>query len=399
MSAINRLPAELFIAILEALLDQLSKDTHKPTLSFFHSIRCCKHWYMTGMPILFDTIVLQYPQFSSRQPLLFNPNRLLLAKSLIVQARADDFSSHRELHRRLRDPQIDKTLPLRVANNLTSFSLVFTVYQTPGNWHHSLSIGSVKALLNCLPNSVVNLDLDVPGLGVTIRPERTGHRIGYATAVLDESRHLCSTLSPILRRLKSLRVRASMICEDLFSCLAHNSTYRNMYPEHLVEKTTSPLQTIILRLDPWNAAHAARHCNDASERLLPNWSDPSTQSLTEHLAASLLAVREVGALPHIQTCKIVDFATQSIHSPIRLDVFFNMLQGAPNKEYMTAFPKAFRREQYFRVMDVLQNKVTMVPYLQHARTTSDFGGSKRTWETQTIDWESRIDVEKTWRWI
>jgi hypothetical protein len=399
MSTIQQLPSELLIAILEENLSQLRKESPASNRAFFQSIRCCKRWYIMGMPILFNTIVLQYPQLSLREPLYCDPSHLLLAKSLVVQARATDFKSHRELHRRLRDSQIDKTLPLRIATQLTSFSLVFTVFQTPGNWHPSLSVRSVKTLLECLPSSIVNLDLDVPGLGVSIRPAKPGQRIGYNSTVLDESRHLCSTLAPILWRLKSLRIRASMICEDLFACLAQDAACFETQHEHTHEERKSSLQKLIIRLDPWNAAHATRHCRDDSEKLLPNWSNISTLPLSEHLATTLLTLWKAGRLPHLQTCKIVEFATETVRSPIRLDVFFNMLQGAPNKEYMMAFPARFRNEQYFRVTNVLQDQVTMIPYLQHARTTADFGNGKRSFEVEAIDWESRDDIEEIWSWI
>jgi hypothetical protein len=396
MSAIQQLPSELLVAILESLLSRLSKESSVSNHAFFNSIRCCKRWYIIGMPILFHTVALQYPQLSSRETLRFDSNHLLLAKSLIVQARATDFKSHRELHRRLRASQVDIALPLRVATQLTSFSMVFSVFQTPGNWHPSLSVRSVKTLLDCLPNSVVNLDLDVPGLGVSIRPQKPGHRIGYNTTVSDESRHLCSTLAPILRRLKSLRIRISMICEDIFACLAQDAACLNMQTDKYHK---SKLQNLIIRLDPWNAAHATRHCRDDSEQLLSNWSNISILSLSEHLATSLLSLWKAGSMPCLQTCKIVEFATETIRSPIRLDVFLTMLQGAPNKEYMTAFPEFFRDEQRFRVTDVLQDKVAVFPYLQHARTTADFGNSKRAFEIWPIEWESRGDVEDTWSWI
>jgi hypothetical protein len=396
MSAIQQLPSELLIVILESLLNQLSKESSLSNHAFFYSIRCCKRWYIMGMPILFHTVVLQYPQLSSRETLRFDSNHLLLAKSLILQARATDFKSHRELHRRLRASHIDKALPLRVATQLTSFSLVFSVFQTPGNWHPSLSVRSVKTLLDCLPNSVVNLTLDVPGLGVSIRPPKLGQRIGYNTTVLDESRHLCSTLAPIIRRLKSLRIRTSMICEGIFACLAQDAACLN---RHTDKDHKSSLQKLIIRLDPWNAAHAARHCRDDSEQLLSNWSNISVLPLSEHLAASLLSLWKAGSMPYLQTCKIVEYATETIRSPIRLDVFLTMLQGAPNKEYMTAFPKFFCDEQRLRVTDVLQDEVAVFPYLQHARTTADFGNGKRSFEIWPIEWESRDDVEETWNWI
>ncbi|KAF2711864.1 hypothetical protein K504DRAFT_500502 [Pleomassaria siparia CBS 279.74] len=422
---INSLPAELFIAILQDVFDQYANDRRPswrymkhalndertstlldkpPNAIFFNYVMgCCKYWYMTGLPILFQTAVLQYPQLSSYRPFNFDTKSLLHTKSLIVQATAVDFASHRGLHRALTHVQLNKILPLQLCTKLTSFSLVYTVHQSPTRWHHSLSASSVKVLLGSLPQSVVNLDLDIPGVGVLSPKMGPGGTLFYPRKP-DESYHLCSTLGPMLTRLKSLRLRASFMCEDLFACIAHADGCRKRQSEHHVEKHVEkldlPLETMILRLDPWNAAHGTVHCKQVSAIGAPTWQHRYPSRMRNELATELRKyVIGDTVLQHIKVCKVVEFKTVTVDAPISLDEFLGTVHEAESMSVLKPMPRNFLQEQCFSIWDVLLEAFQYRDYLRHCRTTSDFGGGNRTWETQEIDWDSKIDAEKTWRWI
>lgn len=156
---IKDLPAELFIHVLEKLLECSSSDI------FLRYIRCCRHWYETGIPILYENIFFKLDNRSpSRiERFLSQCANLERIRSITFDVDSNSMLAGPATIKHL-IPFSERIMPRM--SFLTTFSLVIT-----GEHRRIWGVYPkfLTRILRALPTTVANLELDTLGLDLVSR--------------------------------------------------------------------------------------------------------------------------------------------------------------------------------------------------------------------------------------
>ncbi|KAF2864956.1 hypothetical protein BDV95DRAFT_587907 [Massariosphaeria phaeospora] len=137
---------------------------------------------------------------------------------------------------------------------------------------------AISRIINALPPSVINLELDTEGLdGIwEDRPTRTS------------TPHLCHDISKLLLQLHTLRLRISCMCTDIFRALQAQGTHQ--------PTSTLRLASIKLEHDPENRmGHPGCVCDCQMQKTLMSQGYLVPNKLFRHA----LPLRSAGAFPHL----------------------------------------------------------------------------------------------------
>ncbi|KAI8943232.1 hypothetical protein NX059_001254 [Plenodomus lindquistii] len=220
MPRINDLPEE----ILELILNNV-KETEHPTL-FWNSLRTCQKWHRVGLGLYIGlgfatTVVVEsdirrnkvehgdgelMTHLGTRLKLEI-PSKLYLSvlKSLTIQIQHRRNTSLFDLPRGTDFIGSMNDL-FSHTERLTTFSLNFAdgwdfpnldVPAIPQSW--------LARVVDILPDSVINLELDSAGIDVPLDPD----------VYVDQKDHLCFQISKIFTRLQRLRLRIGHVCNTM----------------------------------------------------------------------------------------------------------------------------------------------------------------------------------------
>ncbi|KAF2639051.1 hypothetical protein P280DRAFT_519889 [Massarina eburnea CBS 473.64] len=226
MTTIASLPNEILLDLFERL-----NDAHTGLLS---TMRTCRRWYRLGATVLYTHIsmdtALREDSACARFSRHAGPCHLIRSFSVRVTqvhlmgfgiVSADAFDRLTELCDALSGMQ-----------SLKTFALSFEEAVGEG---FTAPSGAIVSILKSLPKTVVDLNLDCECM---------------STSQLGQP-HVCHTLSVLLPRLRSLRLRTSHFCSGLLSSISPQATFDPERPHCKATwkaNATSPLQYLLIRL-------------------------------------------------------------------------------------------------------------------------------------------------------
>lgn len=189
MAPIDAVPLEL--------LNQVHGYFQNSPISLQNCALVCRAWHNSASPLLYGNIVLKHSniaRFIRQFNIIYRP----LVQWLTLRFDPDDFSDGDK--RVLLLFNIDKLSEIiGRLSRLSSFSFCLSNcrFASKGRLSHDTLI----TLLDALPESVVNLEIDTGGVdALSIRQDL----------------HLCSTIRRLLPRMKHVRLRLHYMCSSLF---------------------------------------------------------------------------------------------------------------------------------------------------------------------------------------
>ncbi|KAF2756141.1 hypothetical protein EJ05DRAFT_91203 [Pseudovirgaria hyperparasitica] len=284
MARIYDLPTETLLDIF----DYLALSTFR--YEYIAALLVCRQWYHAGLPNLYQHIALvsrlgdtsQLPTFYKKN------NDLDLVKSMtyhVTQSHLMGFAiklpkaSHR-LTQMI-------SLPLRMPN-LTSLSIIHVVHA--GSKTYAFPGAELFGVLKLLPLSVTSLEIDI--LDRYMDPHMDNG---------PSEEHICTAVSPLLLRLRHLRLRPARCCPGLFAAFDGCST-----------RPISPLQTLTLRTDSRLTGHRRpyypRVCarNTTYSQTDGQVNTPGAElPIPQNLAREAHHLWQDGAFPHLRAGYVI----------------------------------------------------------------------------------------------
>ncbi|KAH7109863.1 hypothetical protein B0J11DRAFT_234535 [Dendryphion nanum] len=204
---------------------------------------------------------------------------------------------------------------LRTLTRLTTFSinLVGIPYESI---HFPPSV--IVKILESLPDSVVNLEIDTVGSDLELSSRRHSERPDI---------HVCDYLSKLIPRLEILRLRIGSMCPALFSSLEPSSTHQPVSRLRIGQIKLELLSDI--------PPHCVLDCR-GSALLSDNHKYPTKILAPNTIFDKLLALQAAGAFPYAET-------------------FFLL---------------SWKHRQYIRVRDVVTKTLTHYPVVERKYSTA-----------------------------
>lgn len=300
----------------EILLDILLYIRHISDQSSFAScLLCCRRWYRICQPLLYRDVVLfsgsKNPETNDEYArkdrarlgvrvdsfTTAAPSNVQLIRSITIRTASCNIDwpkwrplkilDRRRSERNHWYPSLLRTVPL--LQNLTSFSLKIgdnsaRVYWTPQ--------GKVTDILDVLPLSVVNLEVDTMGAD-------------FATAGPSSSpSHICAALGRLLPRLRNVRLRLRFLCEDMFDLLdGQREGDEEDSPE--ANDITSDLRSAAILFTP-RLGTVGSQSSLLQTRLCGTFERPQHGEVFDLMSRRCKDLCASGKFPHLQTFKLVD---------------------------------------------------------------------------------------------
>lgn len=223
----------------EILMDIFERLSNKPS-NLVAAMRTCKRWHHVAGTVLYHHISLDSKLREDTSGARFGryARQYNLIQSLSIRITQVHLMGFSVRSTDAFDRLAELCEAVRRMKNLQTFSLSFeeSLDHLEG---FSVPSGVVVLLLQSLPQSTINLNLDCDCI---TRPD------------LDQP-HICQAVSALLPRLRTLRLRTSHLCSGLFSGL---SMAADPSPEAALQqeftgpskskKTSSPLEYIVIRM-------------------------------------------------------------------------------------------------------------------------------------------------------
>lgn len=396
---IKDLPAELFIHVLKKLLECSSSDI------FLRCIQCCRHWYETGIPILYENIIFK---LDNRSPSRIK--RFLSQCANLERIRSITFDV--DSNSILAGPATIKHLipfSKRIVPRmsfLTTFSLVIT-----GEHRRRWGIYPkfLTRILRALPTTVVNLELDTLGLDfnesntiqeyyLTLDTSGTFDLVFRTQAQIEEIRvnnHICAAVGAIIPRLHHLRLRISTLCPKLLCHLSQDTYEGNLNHNSSRPRVYSSLRSAIIRLDPCSNRPPTHRCG--TDTVCPEWHDENYMTTGAELKSNLRKLYEAGAFPNLRLLKIVQLEPSDPNEDLTIAEFTKVCNIVAGSE--SQYPKFFSAA-YLEIHDIILDSVTTLPFLRtehlYARLREDSGAATREplWGSDTLSTQPPSHTER-----
>lgn len=351
-SPTGRLPNEL----LSSILLQVKLDSSAS--SFLPCLLCCKTWYGVALPLLYHDVHLNN---STLEPFVkhFKVSTGSFVRSLTLcvdpvepelqpdaphpYAFVEDEEEMRRVgsqgSQRLWSHLRDIATQVTQMAGLVSFSLHTS--PEPNKVGFWLPRPAIAAIIQALPQSCVNLEIDTRG--------RDSSEPGSA--------HLCAAIRATLPRVQNLRLRLSTMCPAIFGADFDSSAPAKFFSS-FQPLATSTLETVLINCVPGNIfGSRAGICGPSQESLYNDWTEPEPQAYFAFVDCLRLGVERlcypvakrvsvIMALPH-------DNADQAIYPAL--------LRG-----------------------DILENQVSVLPFRNIIGMRSNDGYLVRTFDDQEI---------------
>jgi hypothetical protein len=371
---IKGLPAELFIHVLKKLLECSSSDI------FLRCIQCCRHWYETGIPILYENIIFKLDNRIKR--FLSQCANLERIRSITFDVDSNSMLASTVAVKHL-IPFSKRIMPRM--SFLTTFSLVIT-----GEHRRIWGVypGFLTRILRALPTTVVNLELDTLGLDVAFRTQAQIEEIRVSS-------HICATVGAIIPRLHHLRLRISTLCPRLLCHLSQDTYEGNLNHNSSRPRVYSSLRSAIIRLDPCNNKPPTHRCG--TDNVRPEWHDENYMTTGAELKSNLRKLYEAGAFPNLRLLKIVQLEPSDPNEDLTIDEFTNVCSIVAGSE--SQYPEFFSAA-YLEIHDIIQDSVTNLPFLRtehlYARLREDSGAATREplWGSEALSTQPPSRTER-----
>ena len=372
---IKDLPAELFIHVLKKLLECSSSDI------FLRCIQCCRHWYETGIPILYENIIFKLDNRSpSRiERFLSQCANLERIRSITFDVDSNSILAWPATIKHL-TPFSKRIMPRM--SFLTTFSLVIT-----GEHRRICGVYPkfLTRILRALPTTVVNLELDTLGLDLVFRTR----------AQIEANNHICATVGAIIPRLHHLRLRISTLCPRLLCHLSQDTYEGNLNHNSSRPRVYSSLRSAIIRLDPCNNKPPTHRCG--TDNVRPEWHDENYMTTGAELKSNLRKLYEAGAFPNLRLLKIVQLEPSDPNEDLTIDEFTNVCSIVAGSE--SQYPEFFSAA-YLKIHDIILDSVTSLPFLRtehlFARLREDSGAATKEplWGSETLPTQPPSHTER-----
>lgn len=194
-SPMDKLPEELLYLILQHAQNSPNQR------SFIKCLLCCRLWYKVGLPLFCQGVKLRNWNIMSFIE-LFPRENLAMVKFLTLSIRASFDPVRLARSGSYTDSgllQLSRLLPKMI--NLSTLSFTYSDMMMGHPRPLFMPRSTVEALVENLPMSCVNLQIDTHGLD---------------QYVYDQP-HLCRALRQVLPRLQHLRLRLSDLCPGIFA--------------------------------------------------------------------------------------------------------------------------------------------------------------------------------------
>ena len=239
-SSMDQLPEDLLFMVL-----QHAQNTPEQR-SFANFLLTCRRGYNIGLPMFCNAIALHDNNLEAF--LTGFPSRNLHLVRFLTVELTDctyvflDYLARQRQHRRLQRLAVVLTQMV----NLSTFSFIYNDRTCPNPRQEQIPGYIIAGLVDGLPMSCVNLEIDTHGLD-DFEPLAA---------------HLCDSLRHVLPRLQHLRLRMGWICPAIFVTGGTTETFVTGLrdPGELRPVVASSLKTVVMnyRIGLWNS----RCCGD-----------------------------------------------------------------------------------------------------------------------------------------
>ncbi|KIW34760.1 uncharacterized protein PV07_01518 [Cladophialophora immunda] len=206
---INDFPTELVRLVLTRIKLDSMADLDG---SLFNTLTVCRLWHEIGEELLWTDICLNNSRLAKFCKSSCKASRATKSLSVQLFINEDMFalttnsiysvSSFSSEGFKLMGQLEQLSLKIREMRHLESFSMLFSKYSYLGRAR--VPLGGLRSILDALPNSVRNLEID---------DEANGFHAGLLDHPQD---HLCISLQKIMPQLRNLRLKLAEVCGDVF---------------------------------------------------------------------------------------------------------------------------------------------------------------------------------------
>lgn len=271
----SRLPTEILMDIFERLSSKSS--------DLVVAMRTCKRWYHIAGTVLYRHISLDSKLREDTTGARFgrSARQSHLIRSLSVRITQVHLMGFSVRSTDAFDRLAELCEAVRRMKNLQTFSLSFeeSLDHLEG---FSVPSAVIVLILQSLPQSTINLNLDCDCI---TRPD------------LDQP-HVCQAVSALLPRLRSLRLRTSHLCSEIFSSLSPEATpYQELTGFSKSKRNASSLEYVVIRMI------ARPECAHLVHTPLCYPGDKLLHGAK--LASTLQDLYDVGALPSLREFAVI----------------------------------------------------------------------------------------------
>ncbi|KAF2254015.1 hypothetical protein BU26DRAFT_234014 [Trematosphaeria pertusa] len=276
MACSRKLPNEILLDIFERLQDS-------PTI-LLNAMKCCRRWHRLASAVLYTNVSIdsKLRKDSTGARFAKQVTQCDLVQSFSLQITQVHLMGFNIFSTDAFDRLTELCDVLARMKNLRTFALSF---EEPDGQGFSAPGFAIVSILNSLPKGVVNLNLDCD------RISRTD--LGQP--------HSCHALSALIPRLRSLRLRTSLLCSGLLASIFPQATLdheRDTLPKAPTSPcATSSLEYVLIHLttypEPERGPHTAL-CFSGDKTLHGS-----------RLASMLGNLYEMGAFPRLRQFAVI----------------------------------------------------------------------------------------------